>query len=238
MNNKDIEHIGIIMDGNGRWAKKLGKERNFGHKCGVNSVEEAINGCLDLGVKYLTLYTFSTENNNRPQSEVSALMDLSISSINEKINLFIEKKVKFSVIGDMSKLDPAVVDCFHWIMEETKDNDAMTLIIAMNYSSRDEIVRAVKVMASEVILGTLNVDDINEKMVSNYLDTKNLPDPDLIIRTGGEFRLSNFLLWQASYSELIFLDILWPDFKKADLFAAVEEYNKRDRRFGKLSNND
>ena len=232
MNNKDIEHIGIIMDGNGRWAKKLGKERNFGHKCGVDSVEEAINGCLDLGVKYLTLYTFSIENNNRPQSEVSALMDLSISSINEKINLFIEKKVKFSVIGDMSKLDPAVVDCFHWIMEETKDNDAMTLIIAMNYSSRDEIVRAVKVMASEVILGTLNIDDINEKMVSNYLDTKNLPDPDLIIRTGGEFRLSNFLLWQASYSELIFLDILWPDFTIDNFNEALRAFEKRNRRFG------
>ncbi len=232
------KHIGIIMDGNGRWAKKREESRSYGHEHGTDAVNEIINGCLIQGVKYLTLYTFSTENKKRPEDEVVALMQLVITTINKNIQNLQDKKVRVRVIGDLEALDPLVVDCFKWCMDETKDNDAMELIIAMNYSSRDEIRRAVTAISKDVKDGTIQLNDINEELISGYLDTKDYPDPDLIIRTGGEYRLSNFLMWQASYSELVFTDILWPDFTREDLYEAINEYKRRDRRFGMLSNKE
>lgn len=231
-------HVGIIMDGNGRWATKRHESRSYGHEHGADVVHDIIDASLTRGVKYLTLYTFSTENKNRPKDEVDSLFHLVVTTINKNMPDLMEKRVRVRVIGDLNAIDQFVVDCFNWCMEETKDNDAMELIIAMNYSSRDEISRMVRTVAQEVKDGKADVSDIDEKFISNHLDTRDFPDPDLIIRTGGEFRLSNFMMWQASYSELYFTDILWPDFTPAELNAAIDEYMNRDRRFGKVSNNE
>ena len=231
-------HIGIIMDGNGRWATKRHESRSFGHEHGTDAVNDIINGCLKLGVKYLTLYTFSTENVKRPKDEVNDLMHLVITTINKNMQNLQDKKVRVKVIGDLNKLDSMVVDCFNWCIEETSHNNTMDLIIAMNYSSRDEITRAVRKISQEVKEGVMDCNNISEETISQHLDTKDIPDPDLIIRTGGEYRLSNFLMWQASYSELVFTDILWPDFTENDLYKAVDNYMHRDRRFGMVSENE
>ena len=230
------KHIGIIMDGNGRWATARGKERSYGHYKGADAVNEVIQGCLSKGISYLTLYAFSKENNKRPSEEVKNLMTLAVDTVNENIDKLNENKVRVRIIGDLDGMPSEVAEKYKWCMEETKNNDKLTLILAFNYSSRDEITRVSKKIAQNIIENKISVDDISESLISNYLDTKDFPDPDMIIRTGGEMRLSNFLLWQASYAELFVTEILWPDFKKEDLLLAIDDYMNRERRFGLVIN--
>ncbi len=225
------EHIAIIMDGNGRWATERGKERSYGHQAGVDTVRRITSECTRLGVKYLTLYTFSTENWNRPADEVAALMGLVLTSLEDEI--FMKNNVRFRVIGDMGRLPEQVVKKLQETMEHTANNDAMTMVVALSYSSRWEIVEAAKKIAAEVNEGKINVGDITEEMVSRSLTTSFMPDPDLLIRTGGELRISNYLLWQIAYSELYFCDTYWPDFSEDDLHKAIYCYQQRQRRFGK-----
>ncbi len=224
-------HIAIIMDGNGRWATQRGKERSYGHQAGVETVRRITSECTRLGVKYLTLYTFSTENWNRPSDEIAALMGLVLSSLEDEI--FMKNNVRFQVIGDMGRLPGTVQDKLRETMEHTAANDAMTMVVALSYSSRWEITEAVKKIAADVKEGRLAVDGITEDMVSRNLATSFMPDPDLLIRTGGELRISNYLLWQIAYSELYFCDTYWPDFSEEDLQEAIRSYQKRQRRFGK-----
>ncbi|MDD4141309.1 MAG: polyprenyl diphosphate synthase [Bacteroidales bacterium] len=228
-------HIGIIMDGNGRWAVERNQPRSFGHIHGADAVDEVLRGCLEKGVEYLTLYAFSTENNKRPEEEVTGLMNLAINTVDENIDRLMGNGIRIAVIGNLNALRPDVVEKYKWCMKKTEKNVNLTVVLALNYSFRDEIVRAVKDIVAERENGKTEI--IDEKYISNHLDTKNYPDPDLIIRTGGEYRLSNFLLWQASYAELLFCKTLWPDFKKEDLFSAIEEYSHRKRRFGLIDNN-
>ena len=225
------------MDGNGRWASMRGEERSYGHIKGANSIDEILQACLFKGVPFLTLYAFSTENNKRPEQEVNALMDLSIEMVNTNIEKLMNNNVRIKVIGDFGRMKPEVVAKYQWCMEKTKNNNKLTLILAFNYSSRNEIVRATKNILLEYKNNIITENDIDERFISQHLDTKDFPDPDMIIRTGGELRLSNFLLWQASYSELYFTDVLWPDFKKENLFEAIDEYMNRDRRFGLVNCN-
>lgn len=238
--NRIPRHIAIIMDGNGRWAMERGKERSYGHQAGVESVRRITSECTRLGVEYLTLYTFSTENWNRPADEVAALMGLVLSSLEDEI--FMKNNVRFRVIGDMARLPEAVQAKLRETMEHTAGNTAMTMVVALSYSSKWEITRAVKNIAQEVRQGTLNVDDIDENAVSEHLQTNFMPDPDLLIRTGGEVRISNYLLWQMAYSELYFCDTYWPDFDEKCLRQAIISYQNRQRRFGKteaqVGNND
>ncbi len=224
-------HIAIIMDGNGRWATQRGKERSYGHQAGVETVRRITSECTRLGVKYLTLYTFSTENWNRPSDEIAALMGLVLSSLEDEI--FMKNNVRFQVIGDMGRLPGTVQDKLRETMEHTAANDAMTMVVALSYSSRWEITEAVKKIAADVKEGRLAVDGITEDTVSRNLATSFMPDPDLLIRTGGELRISNYLLWQIAYSELYFCDTYWPDFSEEDLREAIRSYQKRQRRFGK-----
>lgn len=226
-------HIGIIMDGNGRWATKRGEERLYGHANGQAAVEEVIKACGKLGVKYLTLYAFSKENNKRSKKEVDGLMDLFVTAVNENLDDLIENEIRVFTIGDINLLPKEVVEKINLCKEKTKNFNKLNVALALNYSSRDEITRTFKRMYTDIENKKININDINEQLISSYLDTHIFPDPDLIIRTGGEIRLSNFLLWQSSYAELYFTDILWPDFKESDLIKAVEDYSKRDRRFGK-----
>ncbi len=224
-------HIAIIMDGNGRWATQRGKERSYGHQAGVETVRRITSECTRLGVKYLTLYTFSTENWNRPSDEIAALMGLVLSSLEDEI--FMKNNVRFQVIGDMGRLPGTVQDKLRETMEHTAANDAMTMVVALSYSSRWEITEAVKKIAADVKEGRLAVDGITEDTVSRNLATSFMPDPDLLIRTGGELRISNYLLWQIAYSELYFCETYWPDFSEEDLREAIRSYQKRQRRFGK-----
>ncbi len=224
-------HIAIIMDGNGRWATQRGKERSYGHQAGVETVRRITSECTRLGVKYLTLYTFSTENWNRPSDEIAALMGLVLSSLEDEI--FMKNNVRFQVIGDMGRLPGTVQDKLRETMEHTAANDAMTMVVALSYSSRWEITEAVKKIAADVKEGRLAVDGITEDTVSRNLATSFMPDPDLLIRTGGELRISNYLLWQIAYSELYFCETYWPDFSEEDLQEAIRSYQKRQRRFGK-----
>lgn len=224
-------HVAIIMDGNGRWAMERGKERSYGHQAGVEAVRRITSECVRLGVKYLTLYTFSTENWNRPADEVSALMGLVLSSLEDEI--FMKNNVRFRVIGDIDRLPESVQDKLKETMEHTAENTAMTMVVALSYSSKWEIVRAVKNIASAVKNGEISVDDIDEKLIDSRLDTAFMPDPDLLIRTGGEVRVSNYLLWQIAYSELYFCDTYWPDFGENELREAIAGYQRRQRRFGK-----
>ena len=221
------QHIAIIMDGNGRWANERGKERSYGHQAGVEAVRRITSECVRLGVKYLTLYTFSTENWNRPAEEVSALMGLVLTSLEDEI--FMKNNVRFRVIGDMKRLPDAVQQKLRETEEHTAKNDAMTMVVALSYSSRWEITEAVKQIVSEGI----KAEDITEETISQHLTTNFMPDPDLLIRTGGELRISNYLLWQIAYSELYFCDTYWPDFDEAELHKAIESYQSRQRRFGK-----
>lgn len=224
-------HIAIIMDGNGRWAAKRGLERSYGHQAGVETVRRITAACTKLGVKYLTLYTFSTENWNRPSDEISALMGLVLSSLEDEI--FMKNDVRFRVIGDIARLPEDVQKKLHETEEHTKDNATMTMVVALSYSSRWEITKAVQDIVTDVKAGKISEQEICEDMVSNYLQTAFMPDPDLLIRTGGEVRVSNYLLWQIAYSELYFCDTFWPDFAEEDLYLAIANYQSRQRRFGK-----
>lgn len=227
------QHIAIIMDGNGRWAKARGLNRSMGHQQGVVSVREITTACSNLGVKYLTLYTFSTENWNRPVDEVAALMTLILHSLEE--DLFMKNNVSLRVIGDMGRLPEEVRNALEGMMQRTSVNTGMTLVLALSYSARWEITHAIQQMAEKVATHELLPSDITEETVSNYLSTSFMPDPELLIRTGGEIRLSNYLLWQSAYSELYFCDTYWPDFNEAELRKAILEYQHRERRFGKTS---
>lgn len=229
--NRIPEHIAVIMDGNGRWATERGKERSYGHQAGVETVRRITSECTRLGVKYLTLYTFSTENWNRPADEVAALMGLVLTALEDE--LFMKNDVRFQVIGDIDRLPEVVQKKLQETIDHTADNKAMTMVIALSYSSRWEITKAVKEISTLVAEGKAKADDINEDFISKHLVTSFMPDPDLLIRTGGELRISNYLLWQIAYSELYFCDTYWPDFAEADLHKAIASYQSRQRRFGK-----
>lgn len=224
------EHVAIIMDGNGRWAMQRGKERSYGHQAGVEAVRRITSECTRLGVKYLTLYTFSTENWNRPADEIAALMGLVLTSLEDEI--FMKNNVRFRVIGDLSRLPLQVREKLNATMERTAANSTMTMVVALSYSSRWELTDAMRQIAREVSEGKLAPDAIDEQVVSSHLATSFMPDPDLLIRTGGEVRISNFLLWQIAYSELYFCDTFWPDFGEADLHKAIACYQGKQRRFG------
>ena len=230
-NNNIPRHIAIIMDGNGRWAAERGKERSYGHQAGVETVRRITAECTKLGVEYLTLYTFSTENWNRPSQEVAALMGLVLSSLEDEI--FMKNNVRFRVIGDMARLPKEVQAKLEETMEHTANNSAMTMVVALSYSSRWEITDTMRRLAEEVKNGLLNPEDITEESISQRLGTAFMPDPDLLIRTGGELRISNYLLWQIAYTELYFCDTYWPDFYEEDLHKAIASYQRRQRRFGK-----
>lgn len=225
------QHVAIIMDGNGRWAKARGLERTMGHAEGADTVHEITTAATKLGIKYLTLYTFSTENWNRPAAEVSALMALLLKHLEEE--LFVKNNVRFTTIGDLDRLPKDVLEAVRGLEERTKNNTATCLVLALSYSSKWEITKAMKEIATEVKDGKLNIDDITDETISQHLTTNFMPDPDLMIRTGGEERLSNYLLWQCAYSEFYFTDTYWPDFKEEDLCKAIVEYQNRQRRFGK-----
>ena len=229
------EHVAIIMDGNGRWAKMQGEMRLFGHTSGVESVREAISACLDLGVKYLTLYTFSTENWNRPKEEVDGRMNLMVQTISGEVDTLQENEVMLHSIGDEEQLPSDCLNELNEAKDKLKANTKLNLILALNYSARTELIKATKAIAQKVEQKLIKAEDVSESMIQNELYTANFPDPELLIRTSGEYRISNFLLWQIAYSELYFTDKLWPDFKKEDLFKAILNYQSRERRFGKVS---
>lgn len=229
--NRIPQHIAIIMDGNGRWASERGKQRSYGHQAGVDAVRTITSECTRLGVKYLTLYTFSTENWNRPADEVAALMGLVLTSLEDEI--FMKNNVRFRVIGDLSRIPEEVRAKLHATEEHTAGNTAMTMVVALSYSSKWEITKAVKEIATEVKEGKIAVEDVNDEMMSRHMETNFMPDPELLIRTGGELRISNYMLWQIAYSELYFCDTYWPDFDEDALHNAIASYQSRQRRFGK-----
>jgi undecaprenyl diphosphate synthase len=226
------DHIAVIMDGNGRWAKNHSLKRIMGHQKGMDAVREVVKGCQDLGIKVLTLYAFSAENWRRPKSEIRALMSLLKLYINSEINQLHKNNIKVNAIGDLKKLPKDVYNLINEGVEKTKNNTGMVLNVALSYSGRDEILHAVSKIAEKIKANEMSVSDINENIFSNHLYTSGLPDPDLLIRTSGELRVSNFLLWQIAYTELYVTDALWPDFKKKDLYKALLEYQHRKRRFG------
>ncbi|TRX72314.1 isoprenyl transferase [Carboxylicivirga sp. M1479] len=227
------KHVAIIMDGNGRWAKKRGNARVFGHKHGVTAVRETTETAAELGIEYLTLYAFSTENWNRPKTEVDALMSLLVSTISSETGTLMKNNVRLNTIGCKESLPKGVQKKLNDCIEKTSANSGLTLTLALSYSSRWEIIEAFKKVAQDVKDNQLDVDDIDADMVSNYMTTAGIPDPELMIRTSGEYRISNFLLWQLAYSELYFCDILWPDFRRDDLYRALLDFQGRERRFGK-----
>lgn len=229
------QHVAVIMDGNGRWAKQHGKERLFGHYNGVESVRVVVETSVKLGIKYLTLYTFSTENWNRPKAEVDGLMELLVDNIIKETPTFHKNNIRFTTIGDNSLLPEKALRKLEECIAETASNTGMTLVLALSYSSRWEITDAVRRIAAKVKDGELSIDDINDQVVSDNLTTAGIPDPELLIRTSGELRLSNYLLWQMAYTELYFTDTLWPDFREESLYEAIVDYQKRERRFGKTS---
>lgn len=229
--NRIPRHIAVIMDGNGRWATERGKERSYGHQAGVETVRRITSECTRLGVKYLTLYTFSTENWNRPAPEVAALMGLVLTALEDE--LFMKNDVRFQVVGDLERLPETVQEKLQETIEHTADNKTMTMTIALSYSSRWEITKAVKEIAEMAKEGRLLPEEITEETISRQLAASFMPDPDLLIRTGGELRISNYLLWQIAYSELYFCDTYWPDFSENDLHKAIADYQSRQRRFGK-----
>ena len=229
--NRIPQHIAIIMDGNGRWAMERGKDRSFGHQAGVDAVRRITSECTRLGVKFLTLYTFSTENWNRPADEVAALMGLVLTSLEDEI--FMKNNVRFRVVGDRSRIPEVVNKKLAETEEHTAGNTTMTMVVALSYSSKLELTTAAKQIAQEVKDGKLSVDDITEETINDHLWTNFMPDPELLIRTGGELRISNYLLWQCAYSEFYFCDTYWPDFMEEDLYKAIYSYQSRQRRFGK-----
>ena len=228
-------HIAIIMDGNGRWAKKYGKPRVFGHRNGVKAVREITEVAANLGVSYLTLYAFSTENWNRPRLEVNALMSLLVETLKAEINTLNKNNIKLTAIGDLSQLPSRTYDTLLEGVEKTKNNDRMTLNLALNYSGRWEIIQATKAIAEKVKAGVLSPSEVSDQVFSEHLATAGIPDPELLIRTSGEYRISNYLLWQIAYSELYFVDIYWPDFREEDFYKAIIDFQQRERRFGKTS---
>lgn len=229
------QHVAVIMDGNGRWAKKKGNQRIFGHKNGVAAVRETVEAAAEIGIKYLTLYAFSTENWNRPKAEVNALMHLLISSLNSEVETLTKNNVRLLTIGDTQSLPSNVAAQLNETIKLTSKNTGLSLVLALSYSGRWEIVRAFKDFGNKVKLGEINPDIIDEKAINNLLQSSFMPDPELLIRTSGEYRISNFLLWQIAYTELYFPDTLWPDFRKKDFFNAILDFQKRERRFGKTS---
>ncbi len=235
--NKDNlpQHIAIIMDGNGRWAKRRGKLRIFGHRNGVKAVREAAESSAELGIKYLTLYAFSTENWNRPRAEVNALMHLLVQTIHKEIKTLHDNDISLKAIGDLNSLPKAIYNELQDAIKETADHKKMSLVLALSYSSRWELTQAMKNIAQDVVDGKLLPEDIDTGVINANLTTRDIPDPELLIRTSGEFRISNFLLWQIAYAELYFTNKLWPDFRKEDLYEAIVDYQKRERRFGKTS---
>ena len=228
-------HVAIIMDGNGRWAKKQGKLRLFGHNNGVSSVRAVTEAAAELGIKFLTLYAFSTENWNRPEEEVKGLMSLLIHTIEAETPTLNKNNVRLLSIGDNSRMPEDVRKRLQACIETTKDNTGLTLVLALSYSSRWEITKATQDIAKDIAAGTIKAEEITEEFISSYMCTKKIPDPELLIRTSGEYRISNFLLWQIAYSELYFTEVLWPDFQKEDLYKAIVNYQSRERRFGKTS---
>ena len=233
--NNVPNHIAIIMDGNGRWAKLKGKPRVFGHKNGVTSVRQVIEACAEININYLTLYAFSTENWNRPKLEVKTLMALLVSSLKKELKTLQKNNIKLNTIGNLESLPKKAQKELAEVIEKTKNNSTLTLTLALSYGSREEIVNVIKNISKKVVNNELRVEEINEKIINNHLYTFSLPDVDFMIRTSGEKRISNFLLWQMAYAELYFTDTFWPDFRKENLFKAVLEYQNRERRFGKTS---
>ena len=233
--HKIPSHVAIIMDGNGRWAKERDKDRLFGHQHGVISVKEVVEGCAEIGIKYLTLYAFSTENWNRPENEVKGLMELLVATIRKEAESLNKNGVRLWVIGDLDSLPENCKEELIEATELTKDNTKLNVILALSYSSKWEITNAVKQIAEKIKNNELQVEDINEEVFASFLTTKNFPDPELMIRTSGEHRISNFLLYQMAYSELYFTHTHWPDFRKKNLYEAVLNFQNRERRFGKIS---
>ena len=229
------EHIAIIMDGNGRWAKQRGAMRVFGHRNAVKAVRDTTEACAELGVKYLTLYAFSTENWSRPQEEVNALMELLVNTIRGETETLMKNKVRLMAIGNIRNLPGNCQRELQEAMQITQHNQGLTLVLALSYSGRWEIMEAVRRIANEVEKGNLHSPDIDDKVFTRYLTTTGIPDPELLIRTSGEMRISNFLLWQIAYSELYMSEILWPDFRREHLYEAIRSYQQRERRFGKIS---
>jgi undecaprenyl diphosphate synthase len=233
--NRMPKHVAIIMDGNGRWAEKHGKARVFGHESGVESVRSVVEGAGEIGVKHLTLYAFSTENWDRPKNEVDALMELLVFAIENESQSLMENNVRLTTIGDLSKMPEKVKEKLDGSIQYLSSNTGLNLILALSYSSKWEIINAVKNITQDSIQGKIKPEMINDELFEKYLNTSEIPDPELLIRTSGEFRISNFLLWQIAYSELFFTEKLWPDFRKEDLFEAIFDFQNRERRFGKTS---
>ena len=233
--NKLPKHIAIIMDGNGRWAKEKGKFRIFGHQNGVKAVREVSEGCAELGVEYLTLYAFSTENCNRPKIEVNALMTLLVKTIRSETQTLMKNGIKLDAIGDRTTLPSECLKELDEAINATKDNTRMTLILALSYSAKWDIVNATRTIAQKALNGEIALEDVNEELIDRTLTTNKYPHPELMIRTSGELRISNFLLWEIAYSELYFTTVLWPDYRKEHLYEAIMEYQSRERRFGKTS---
>ena len=229
------KHLAIIMDGNGRWAKQQGFLRAFGHENGTKSVRLTVEECARLGIENLTLYAFSTENWNRPKLEVDTLMNLLVNSLKKELKTLSDNNIKLSFIGDLEKLPKKAQKELLDVMNKTAQNSRMTLTLALSYSSREELINAIKTISNKVKNSIISIDAIDESIINEHLYTHNLPDVDLLIRTSGEHRISNFLLWQIAYAELYFTDVLWPDFKEAHLYEAIISYQKRERRFGKTS---
>ena len=223
------------MDGNGRWAKKIGKERVFGHENGTESVRDCISGSIEIGVKNITLYVFSMENWNRPKIEVNALMKLLVNSLEKQLCSLMENEIKLCAIGNLNSLNPKYRKKLDEVIHKTSSNKKLVLTLAISYGSRQELTNVIGTIANKVKNNIISQENIDENIINEHLYTRNLPNVDLLIRTGGEFRISNFLLWQIAYSELYFSDILWPDFRKEDFFNAITSYQKRERRFGKIS---
>ena len=229
------KHIAVIMDGNGRWAKEHGKPRIWGHRNGVKSVREVTEAAAEIGIQWLTLYAFSTENWNRPRLEVNALMDILVYTIKEELSTMNKNNIRLGAIGDLDKLPSKTKQALLEGIENTKNNDRMTLTLALNYSARWEITEAMRKMAMKATQNKINPDEIDESKVSELLTTSHMPDPELLIRTSGEHRISNFLLWQIAYTELYFSDVYWPDFEREDLYGAILDFQQRERRFGMIS---
>jgi undecaprenyl diphosphate synthase len=229
------KHLAIIMDGNGRWAKQQGFLRAFGHENGTKSVKKTITNCAKLGIEYLTLYAFSTENWNRPKLEVEALMKILINSLKKELVTLQENNIRLNAIGNLEKLPKSAQKELLDVIEKTKNNTRLTLTLALSYGSREELVNAVRIISDKVKNNIISLDTIDDSIINEHLYTQNLPDVDLLIRTSGEHRISNFLLWQIAYAELYFTNVLWPDFKDQDLYEAIISYQKRERRFGKTS---
>jgi undecaprenyl diphosphate synthase len=229
------KHLAIIMDGNGRWAKQQGFLRAFGHENGTKSVKKTITTCAKLGIEYLTLYAFSTENWNRPKLEVEALMRILINSLKKELVTLQENNIRLNAIGNLDKLPKSAQKELQDVIDKTKNNTRLTLTLALSYGSREELVNAVRIISDKVKNNIISIDTIDDLIINEHLYTQNLPDVDLLIRTSGEHRISNFLLWQIAYAELYFTNVLWPDFKDQDLYEAIISYQKRERRFGKTS---